>query len=331
MNPEKEILELRKTIEEHNHNYYVMDNPTISDFEYDRLMQKLIKLEEEHPEFADENSPTKRVGGVALKEFEQVVHEVQMQSLGDVFSETELMEFDGRVRQGLDGENPEYVVEMKIDGLSVSLEYENGRFMRGSTRGDGSVGENITENLKTIKSIPLSISDAPEFLEVRGEVYMPKASFEKLNEERIKSGEPLFANPRNAAAGSLRQLDSKITAKRNLDVFIFNIQQIRGKEFSSHTEGLAWLSGRGFKVSPLQSIFDKMDTAYEEICRIGEMRSELPFDIDGSVVKVNSLAQRELLGSTSKVPKGAIAYKFPAEMKEPQWRILFSRWVEQAL
>lgn len=316
MNPEKEILELRKTIEEHNHNYYVMDNPTISDFEYDRLMHKLIKLEEEHPEFADENSPTKRVGGVALKEFEQVVHEVQMQSLGDVFSETELMEFDGRVRQGLDGENPEYVVEMKIDGLSVSLEYENGRFMRGSTRGDGSVGENITENLKTIKSIPLSISDAPEFLEVRGEVYMPKMSFEKLNEERIKSGEPLFANPRNAAAGSLRQLDSKITAKRNLDVFIFNIQQIRGKEFSSHTEGLAWLSSRGFKVSPLQSIFDKMDTAYEEICRIGEMRSELPFDIDGSVVKVNSLAQRELLGSTSKVPKWAIAYKFPAEQKE---------------
>ncbi len=316
MNPEIEILELRKTIEEHNHNYYVMDNPTISDYEYDRLMQKLIKLEEEYPEFADENSPTKRVGGVALKEFEQVMHEVQMQSLGDVFSEEELMEFDSRVQSGLDGEKTEYVVEMKIDGLSVSLEYENGRFMRGSTRGDGMIGENITENLKTIKSIPLSIKDAPEFLEVRGEVYMPKASFEKLNDERNASGEALFANPRNAAAGSLRQLDSKITAKRNLDVFIFNIQQIRGMEFSTHTEGLEWLSKCGFKVSPLRTAFDTMEKAYEEICRIGERRGELLFDIDGAVVKVNSLTQRELLGSTSKVPKWAIAYKFPAEQKE---------------
>lgn len=316
MNAGKEIAELRKTIEEHNYNYYVMDNPTISDYEYDRLMQRLIKLEEEHPEFADDNSPTKRVGGVALKEFEQVTHDVQMQSLGDVFSEEELIEFDGRVQSGLDGESAEYVVEMKIDGLSVSLEYENGRFMRGSTRGDGLIGENITENLRTIKSIPLSIKDAPEFLEVRGEVYMPKVSFEKLNEEKAASGEVLFANPRNAAAGSLRQLDSKITAKRNLDVFIFNIQQIRGKELYTHTEGLEWLSNRGFKVSPLRSVFSTMKDAYKEICRIGEMRSELPFDIDGAVIKVNDLTQRERLGSTSKVPKWAIAYKFPAEQKE---------------
>lgn len=316
MNIEKEISELKRIIEEHNHNYYVMDNPTISDYEYDRLMQKLIKLEEENPELADENSPTKRVGGVALKEFEQVVHSVQMQSLGDVFSESELLDFDSRVKSGLDGKRCDYVVEMKIDGLSVSLEYENGRFMRGSTRGDGMIGENITENLKTIKSIPLNIKDAPEFLEVRGEVYMPKLSFEKLNDERSISGEPLFANPRNAAAGSLRQLDSKITAKRNLDVFIFNIQRIEGKELSTHAEGLEWLNSCGFKVSPLRSVFATMEDAYKEICRIGEMRSELPFDIDGAVVKVNDFALRERLGSTSKVPKWAIAYKFPAEQKE---------------
>ena len=316
MNAEKEILELRKTIEEHNYSYYVLDNPTISDYEYDRMMQRLIKLEEEHPELADENSPTRRVGGAVLKEFEQVAHDVQMQSLGDVFSREELFEFDKRVISGLDGEKPEYVVEMKIDGLSVSLEYENGRFTRGSTRGDGMIGENITENLKTVKSIPLQLKDAPEFLEVRGEVYMPKDSFEKLNAKKDAAGEALFANPRNAAAGSLRQLDSKITAKRNLDIFIFNIQQIRGKSFETHREGLDWLNSCGFRVSPRRNVFTDMEGAFDEICRIGELRSSLPFDIDGSVVKVNSLRQREILGVTSKVPKWAIAYKFPAEQQE---------------
>ncbi len=315
MSIEKEILELRKEIEEHNRNYYVLDNPTISDYDYDILLHKLIRLEEEHPEFADDNSPTKRVGGAALKEFEQVVHEIPMQSLGDVFSREEILDFDKRVAQGLEGQPYEYVAEMKIDGLSVSLEYENGRFVKGSTRGDGVVGENITENLKTIKSIPLVLPEDVERLEVRGEVYMPKASFEALNEERKNSNEPLFANPRNAAAGSLRQLDSKITAKRNLDVFIFNIQQTT-KELSTHAEGLEWLKSLGFKVSPRRDVFATMEEAFDEILRIGEERPNLPFDIDGAVVKVNSLRQRDELGTTTKVPKWAIAYKFPAERRE---------------
>ena len=315
MSIENEILLLRKEIEEHNHNYYVLDNPTISDYEYDILLHRLIKLEEDNPQFADENSHTKRVGGAALKEFEQVQHDVPMQSLGDVFSKDEIMDFDKRVKQGLDGEPCEYVVEMKIDGLSVSLEYENGRFVKGSTRGDGAVGENITENLKTIKSIPLILPEAVERLEVRGEVYMPKAGFDALNNERKKADEPLFANPRNAAAGSLRQLDSKITAKRNLDVFIFNIQQT-SKQLESHTQGLEWLKSLGFKVSPRRSVFNTMEEAFDEIQNIGKERANLPFDIDGAVVKVNSLRQREELGTTTKVPKWAIAYKFPAEQQE---------------
>ncbi len=315
MDIKQEIWSLRKTLEEHNYNYYVMDNPTITDFEYDALMQRLIKLETENPEFADENSPTKRVGGVALSEFQQVKHNIPMQSLGDVFSYDELMEFDQRVRQGLSGENPEYIVEMKIDGLSVSLEYENGRFIKGSTRGDGQIGENITENLKTIKSIPLSIDDMGK-LEVRGEVYMPRKSFELVNEEKRINGEALFANPRNAAAGSLRQLDSKITAKRKLDVFIFNIQNMEEGFADTHYEGLEKLKSLGFKVSPKHSKFSSMEEAYLEILKIGEQRESLPFDIDGAVVKVNSLRQREVLGTTSKVPKWAIAYKFPAEQKE---------------
>ncbi len=316
MDKKTEILNLRKEIEKHNYNYYVMDNPTISDFDYDALMQKLIKLEEENPQFSDENSPTKRVGGAVLSEFEQVEHTVPMQSLGDVFSYDELMEFDQRVRQGLDGENPEYIVEMKIDGLSVSLEYENGSFFRGSTRGDGAVGENITENLKTIKSIPLKLDTDIERLEVRGEVYMPRKSFEAVNAEKKAAGETLFANPRNAAAGSLRQLDSKIAAKRKLDIFIFNIQNSSVDLSLTHSESLEKLQGLGFKVSPKRTVVKSMEEAYLEILKIGEMRSSLPFDIDGAVVKVDSLAQREKLGTTSKVPKWAIAYKFPAEQQE---------------
>ncbi|MBR2453360.1 MAG: NAD-dependent DNA ligase LigA [Clostridia bacterium] len=316
MDIKQEIFELRKTIEEHNHNYYVMDNPTISDFDYDALMQRLIKLEEENPEFADETSPTKRVGGAVLSEFGQVQHSVPMQSLGDVFSYDELMEFDQRVIQGLDGEKPQYVVEMKIDGLSVSLEYENGRFVRGATRGDGSIGEDITENLKTVKSIPLKIDCDAKRLVVRGEVYMSKKAFEEVNKEKLSSGEALFANPRNAAAGSLRQLDSKITAKRKLDIFIFNIQEISEDRISSHTEGLDWLDKMGFRTSPVRPVCQNMDEAYLEILKIGESRKDLPFDIDGAVVKVESLSKREILGSTSKVPKWAIAYKFPAEQQE---------------
>lgn len=313
---EKQIVDLRKTLEEHNYNYYVLDNPTITDYEYDMLLHKLIKLEEENPQFADENSPTKRVGGAPLKEFEQVQHTIQMQSLGDVFSKEELFDFDKRVSQGLSGQKYEYVVEMKIDGLSVSLEYENGRFVKGSTRGDGLVGEDITENLKTIKSIPLSLPEKVERLEVRGEVYMPRASFEKVNKEKEEAGEPLFANPRNAAAGSLRQLDSKITAKRNLDIFVFNIQQTSKTDLKTHSEGLEWLKSLGFKVSPRRLVFDNIEDAYEEIQSIGKSRGEIPFDIDGAVAKVNSLEQRELLGTTTKVPKWAIAYKFPAEQQE---------------
>ncbi|MDO4744540.1 MAG: NAD-dependent DNA ligase LigA, partial [Clostridia bacterium] len=294
----------------------VLDNPTISDFEYDALMQRLIKLEEENPELADENSPTKRIGGTVLSEFEQVEHSVPMQSLGDVFSYDELMEFDQRVRQGLNGETPEYIVEMKIDGLSVSLEYENGSFLRGSTRGDGRVGENITENLKTIKAIPLNIDYSDERIEVRGEVYMPRKSFETLNAEREATGETLFANPRNAAAGSLRQLDSKIAAQRKLDIFIFNIQDAPDGFAATHSEGLEKLQFMGFKVSPKRTVVSSMEDAYLEILKIGEERKLLPFDIDGAVVKVNSLEQRQKLGTTSKVPKWAIAYKFPAEQQE---------------
>ena len=316
MDIKQEIFDLRKTIEEHNYNYYVMDNPTISDFDYDALMQRLIKLEEENPEFVDENSPTKRVGGAVLSAFGQALHRVPLQSLGDVFSYDELMEFDQRVIQGLDGEKPQYVAEMKIDGLSVSLEYENGRFLRGATRGDGSVGEDITENLKTVKSIPLLIDCDAKRLVVRGEVYMSRKSFEEVNAEKLSAGEALFANPRNAAAGSLRQLDSKITAKRKLDVFIFNIQEVSDNRVLTHTEGLDWLDSMGFKTSPVRTVCQSMDEAYLEILKIGEMRKDLPFDIDGAVIKVNSIRQREILGSTSKVPKWAIAYKFPAEQQE---------------
>ena len=312
----QEIERLRQELNEHNYNYYVMDNPTIPDSEYDEMLHRLIKLEEENPQYKDANSPTVRVGGAVLDKFEQVEHAVQMQSLADVFSKEELLEFDERVRGSLDNREYEYVVEMKIDGLSVSLEYENGIFQRGSTRGDGNVGENITENLKTVKSIPLKIENAPAFLEVRGEVYMPGKSFEKLNTEREISGESLFANPRNAAAGSLRQLDSSVCAKRNLDIFIFNIQQISEDILSNHRESLDYLEKLGFKVSPRRNIFKNIEDVYKEIQDIGEKRESLPFDIDGVVIKVNSFAQRDVLGSTTKVPRWAVAYKFPAEIKE---------------
>lgn len=316
MDAKKEIYELSKEIEKHNYNYYVMDNPEISDYDYDMLMRRLIQLEEEYPMYKEENSPTKRVGGSVLEGFSQVEHAVKMESLSDVFSYEELLAFDQRVKSSLGDEKYEYVVEMKIDGLSVSIEYRNGNFFRGSTRGDGTVGEDITENLKTVRSIPLKLDTDLEYLEVRGEVYMPKSSFEKLNEECEKNNKPLFANPRNAAAGSLRQLDSRITAKRNLDIFIFNIQQVEGKTFSSHKEGLEFLKDLGFKVSPRRSVFSNIKECYEEILAIGAERENLPFDIDGAVVKINSLDQREKLGSTTKVPKWAAAYKYPPEQKE---------------
>lgn len=315
---ETRIKELKDILNKSGYEYYVLDNPTMSDFEYDRLMQELIKLEGEFPEFATADSPTQRVGGEVADGFAEVVHTVQMQSLADVFSKDELYEFDSRVRAALGDESVEYVTEMKIDGLSVSLEYENGLFTRGSTRGNGFVGEDITQNLKTIPGIPLKLNEPLPFIEVRGEVYMPEKSFLRLNEQREASGEPVFANPRNAAAGSLRQLDSRIAAERKLDIFVFNLQRIEGKELSSHSQSIEYLSSLGFKVIPERDVYTNIDDAYKEVLRIGESRGELAFDIDGAVVKVNSFAQREFLGSTSKTPKWAAAYKFPAEQKQTE-------------
>ena len=315
---ETRIKELKDILNRSGYEYYVLDNPTMSDFEYDRLMQELIKLEGEFPEFATADSPTQRVGGEVADGFAEVVHTVQMQSLADVFSKDELYEFDSRVRAALGDESVEYVTEMKIDGLSVSLEYENGLFTRGSTRGNGFVGEDITQNLKTIPGIPLKLNEPLPFIEVRGEVYMPKKSFLRLNEQREASGEPGFANPRNAAAGSLRQLDSRIAAERKLDIFVFNLQRIEGKELSSHSQSIEYLASLGFKVIPERDLYTNIDDAYTDVLRRGESRGELAFDIDGAVVKVNSFAQREFLGSTSKTPKWAAAYKFPAEQKQTE-------------
>jgi len=312
---EKRIKELRKNINYHNYRYYVEDKPEIDDFEYDAMYRELEGLESKRPDLVTPDSPTQRVGGKPLEGFAKVVHAVQMQSLNDVFSEEELLAFDQRVRETV-GENVEYVVEKKIDGLSVSLEYENGIFVRGSTRGDGLVGEDITQNLKTIRSVPLALREKIPLIEVRGEVFMPKRDFLKLNEEQEAMEQPLFANPRNAAAGSLRQLDPKITAGRKLDIYVFNIQRIEGREFATHSETLDYMGRLGFKSSPGYRLCRSMREVMDEIARIGEERGDLPFEIDGAVVKVNSLAQREMLGSTAKTPRWAAAYKYPAEKKQ---------------
>lgn len=312
------IKELRDKLNYHNHRYYVLDSPEISDYEYDMMLRELEELEEAHPEFKSESSPTQRVGGEALKEFKQVVHVVPLQSLQDVFSFEELKEWHERVSAMLN-HNPEYIVELKIDGLSVALLYENGILIRGATRGDGNVGEDVTLNLKTVNSIPLEIKDS-NLLEVRGEVYMPRNSFLKLNEKRDELGQPIFANPRNAAAGSLRQLDPKITAKRHLDIFVFNVQRYEGKPFATHIEGLEYLKTLGFKVSPERVFCTTIDEVWDTINKMGEMRGELPFDIDGVVIKVNSIPDREALGSTAKTPRWSVAYKFPPERKKTKVR-----------
>ena len=312
------IEELTEIIEKHNHSYYVMDNPTVSDYEYDMLMQELKGLEAEYPEFVLPSSPTQRVGGEALSKFEKVTHKVQMGSLQDVFSFEQLEEFVTRCRNTV--ENPSFIVEPKIDGLSVSLEYENGILRRGSTRGDGFVGEDVTANLKTVGSIPLKIKNAPEFLEVRGEVYMPKEKFLKLVEQQELKDEQPFKNPRNAAAGSLRQKNSKITAKRGLDIFVFNIQQIEGREITSHKQSLDYIKSLGLKVIPSYVECTTYSEIEQEIQRIDQIRNKLSYDIDGIVIKVDSFKQRETLGSSSKVPKWAIAYKFPPEEKETTLR-----------
>lgn len=310
----KRISELRKTIEYHSRLYYINDAPEISDYEYDKLFYELVALEEKYPEFAAEDSPTKRVGGAALDKFEKVTHTVRMGSLSDVFSYEEIEDFVTKTQVSL-GHPAIFSVEPKIDGLSVSLVYENGRFVIGSTRGDGITGENVTENLKTVKTIPLSLPENLPRLEVRGEVYMPRKSFEALNAKREENGEALFANPRNAAAGSLRQLDSKITASRGLDIMVFNIQQIDGKTFSAHSEGLDYLEAQGFHVIPFRT---KASTAAEIIAKIeeiGTLRDSLPFDIDGIVIKCDNLQERIELGENTSTPKWAIAYKYPPEKK----------------
>ncbi len=309
----KRAAELRTTIEKHNHNYYDLDAPTIEDDEYDALMRELRGIENEYPELLTADSPTQRVGGTAATTFEKVQHAVQMGSLQDVFSVEEVSDFIRRVsEQNAD----EYVVEPKIDGLSVSLEYENGLFVRGSTRGDGFIGEDITQNLKTVRSIPLRLNEEIPFIEVRGEVYMSRASFAALCEEQEKKGEQLPKNPRNAAAGSLRQKDSRITAQRKLDIFCFNVQRIEGKELKSHSESLEYMKQLGFAVIPDYLVCHSGEEVIEKIKAIGDSRRELLYDIDGAVVKVNDFALRTEIGSTTKVPKWAVAFKYPPEEKE---------------
>ncbi len=314
----KRVAELTEILNDANRKYYVLDAPEISDFDYDKYLRELIELETEFPQLIKEDSPSRRVGGKVLEGFENVEHAVRMQSLTDVFDKSELLEFDGRVRSALGIDKPEYTTELKIDGLSVSLEYRDGVFFRGSTRGNGAVGEDITGNLKTIKSIPLRLSEPVPYLEVRGEVFMPKKAFLDLNELREIRGEPLFANPRNAAAGSLRQLDSSVTAGRRLDIFVFNVQAVEGLEFSTHTESLEYMEKLGFKVIPDRGVQHGIEEAYAEIERLGEMRGTLGFDIDGAVVKLNSLDGRAVMGETTKTPRWATAFKYPPEEQETE-------------
>lgn len=312
MQPKEEIAYLTKELERHNHLYYVLDDPQIPDYEYDQMLRRLEVLEREHPELASPLSPTQRVGGEALSQFVKVTHPVPLESLQDVFSFDELKEFDEKVRQTLS--NVQYSVEPKVDGLSVALEYVDGRFVLGATRGNGTVGEDVTQNLKTIRSIPMQLDNAPKRLIVRGEVFMPKESFEALNEARQARGESLFANPRNAAAGSLRQLDPKIAAERRLDILVFNVQLAEGMEFSTHAESLEYLKKLKFKVIPFH-LCDGIEAAIDWVKTLDETRYELSYDIDGAVVKVNSLADRMVLGSTSKFPRWASAFKYPPEIK----------------
>ena len=307
------VAELTRELNYHNDRYYNHDDPVISDYEYDAMMRDLENLEAEFPELLLPTSPTQRVGGSRGEKFSPVVHTVPMESLHDSFSADEIRDFDRRVREVV--ADPTYVVEPKIDGLSVSCEYRSGIFVRGSTRGDGTTGEDVTENLMTIKSLPKRLDNAPAFLEVRGEVYMSVDTFERITAEQENNGEKPFKNPRNAAAGSLRQKDAKITAKRGLDIFVFNIQAVEGAEFTTHVQTLDYLTEMGFPTASYKA-FDDIEDVLSEIDRIDEHRGELPCDIDGAVVKVNSLADRVLLGSTAKFPRWAEAYKYPPEEKE---------------
>lgn len=312
MDPKERARQLRDILTEANYRYYVLDDPTMADYEYDQLLRELETLESAHPELVTPDSPTQRVGGQAVSQFEKVTHAVPLMSLQDVFSMEELNEFLNKILS--EQADAAFSVEPKIDGLSVALEYENGVFVRGATRGDGVVGEDVTENLKTIRSIPMRLEGAPDRLIVRGEVFMPKKSFEKLNARQEALGKPLFANPRNAAAGSLRQLDPKIAGQRGLDIYVFNVQLAEGVTFTSHCESLEYLKRLRFKVIPYQKL-----STVEEIDRqveaINENRGELICDIDGAVIKLDNLAQRENLGATAKFPRWAAAYKYPPEIK----------------
>ena len=313
MEPKEEVRQLTQILNDANYRYYVLDDPTMEDYEYDRLLRRLEVLEAEHPEHLAPDSPTQRVGGKALSQFEKVEHPVPLESLQDVFSLEELAEFTDRIRQTVPA--PVFTVEPKVDGLSVALEYVDGRFVRGATRGDGRIGEDVTQNLRTVRSIPMKLENAPHRLIVRGEVFMPKRVFEALNVAREEAGEPLFANPRNAAAGSLRQLDPKIVAKRQLDILIFNLQLCEGRDFSTHAETLDFLRSLQFKVIPYQ-LCKGLTEINARIAAINESRGSFSYDIDGAVVKLNDLEGRRLLGSTAKFPRWAAAYKYPPEIKE---------------
>ena len=314
MDVQKEILQLRKEINHHSKLYYVYDAPVISDYDFDMLMQRLKTLEAEHPELVTPDSPTQRVGGQALSQFTPVHHQVPLESLTDVFSYDELFAFGERM-DSLIAEAHDYTVEPKVDGLSMSLEYENGVFVRGATRGDGTTGEDVTENLRTVRSVPLRIENAPERLIVRGEVYMSKTVFEELNREREINGEALLANPRNAAAGSMRQLDPKVAASRKLDIIFFNMQYTSGTPYETHAETLDAMRDMGFPVIPYK-VYDSLHDCVERIEWLGENRGDLPYDMDGAVIKINSLSQRRDLGSTAKAPRWAVAFKYPPEKKE---------------
>lgn len=315
---QKRAEELRALIEKNNRLYYDQDAPELEDYQYDALTRELRELEESFPQLVSEASPTQRVGGTASSRFAKVTHTVKMESLLDAFSFEELRDFDRRVRDA--GVQPEYVVEIKIDGLSCSLEYENGTLVRASTRGDGVVGEDVTANVMAIRRIPKQLKNAPEYLEVRGEVYMPHQAFQKLCAEQELQGAAPFKNPRNAAAGSLRQKDAKVTAGRGLSIFVFNVQQIRGKTLSSHAESLDYLKSLGLPVSPRYHVVQDIEDAIREIEQIGQNREKLDFDMDGAVIKVNAFDQREQMGSTNKFPRWAIAFKYPPEVKETTLR-----------
>jgi len=304
------MKELVQILNEACHDYYVLDNPKITDQEYDDYYRELEELEKQYPDMILENSPTKRVGGKVIDEFKKITHQVPMMSLGDVFNEEEVREFDNRVKKEIS--NPKYVCELKIDGLSVSLVYENGKLVRAATRGDGVVGEDITHNVETIKSVPLTI-DIKEYIEVRGEIYMPKKSFEKLNEERKKQNNTLFANPRNAAAGSVRQLDSSIAAKRNLSTFIYHLPEHDKYDIKTHYDSLKFMENLGFVVNPNITLANNIEEVIDYINEWHDKRKDLPYEIDGIVIKVNDFSEQKKLGYTSRTPKWAIAYKFPAE------------------